>query len=546
MTSTLHLWENFNRSLATKGFLLPKDTPPCDGLYLPERFCHVSNNDHGLKRILFDIEGVSDFTLDGNGTTLTFLGEVLPIRIGRSQNITIKNLTIDWIRPFFSQGIITKSGEGWIEFQVDPALYPLRSDRGRLVAFDRQGWQTDMLWNMLPFDPATGMVASKIENWHLSRWHYATDLSDGHFRLEADFAQSSESALLPDMPVVLMHGHRAAPAIWIDESENVQIENVTIHHAPGMAIIGQLSHHIALKNTLVVPSAGRLFSSWVDAFHFVDCSGSLSLDGCVAQGQFDDAVNIHGTFFRILEKIGERGLRLQTVHPQRFGKNPAIPGTGFALYLHKSMQRLLVTRVCSTKVINQEICDIELKDAIPDFPPHALIGSRHNLDNNIQINNCVFGPNRGRGCLFNIEHKVLVENCHFTVSGSAIECIPDANYWWEGPPAQDVTIRNNTFENCGFGPCGSVLVRALPEFPDGSDPRTGAIREGSALTNTTSNHPVLGQIALLDNFIDHTAGSIFEVHNCEHFIVSGNHFSQNSPSSNLDDLENAHQTIISS
>jgi hypothetical protein len=526
MIATLRLRESFDRSLTHGGFTIPDRTQPFDGRLLPDRFCHVSNNDHGLKRVLFDIDRASDFTLDGNGARLDFLGEILPIRVGRSRNVTIKNLTINWIRPFFSQAVLTDSGEGWVEIAADPELYPLRSDRGRLVAHDRREWQTDQLWNMLPFDPATGRVAAKVENWHLSRWHRASDLCGGRFRIEAGFAQQSVTGLTPGAPVVLMHGSRAAPGIWIEESDGVHLENVTVHHAPGMALIGQLASDISLDRVSVIPSDGRLFSSWVDAFHFVDCDGTTSLSQCAARGQFDDAVNIHGTFFRVLEKIGSHGLRLQTVHPQRFGKNPAIPGTGLALCLRNSMQRILVTKVRTATPLNQEVCDIEINDPITVLPDGSLIASRHNPDNSVRISGCTFGPNRGRGCLLNTEHDTVIEDCHFSVSGTAIECVPDANYWWEGPPAEDVTIRNNTFDNCGSGPCGSTLLRAHPEFPDGSTPRAGALRDAPTSTAPPGqSHPVLGHIALINNSIHHPAGRILDARNCQGLSVSGNRFS---------------------
>ena len=166
MISELALLRAFKKSLVFGRFdPIPQDSP-IDGTALPERYCPVSNNDHGLKRILFDIDGVSDFVLDGGGGTLSFFGEVLPIRVGRSSNVTIKNLTIDWVRPFFSQATILASGPGSVEFEADPALYPLRSDRGRLVAHDGRNWQTDSLWNMLPFSAESEEVGSRTENWH--------------------------------------------------------------------------------------------------------------------------------------------------------------------------------------------------------------------------------------------------------------------------------------------------------------------------------------------------------------------------------------------
>lgn len=522
MIQTLHLRKEFERSFAGGQFTVPDSCHINSGALLPERFCHVSNNDHGLKRVLFDIDGQSDYELNGNGATLSFVGEVLPIRIGRSHNIKIKNLTIDWVRPIFTQAVLRATGKGWIEICADPVRYPLRSDRGRLVAHDGSGWQTDVLWNILPLDPGSGVVKSKNENWHVSRWHRAENLGGGCFRLEAAFPDVTESGLVQGATVVLMHGNRVSPGIWVEESDGVQIENVTIHHALGMAVIAQLSGDVTLDRVRVIPSCGRLYSSWVDAFHFVDCTGSTVISGCEARGQFDDAVNIHGTFSRVLNRINEHCLRLQTVHPQRFGRNAATPGSGLAIYLRSTMERVLVTRVCEAREVNQEVCEITLEDKVPECPGETLIVSRYNPQHTVRISGCTFGPNRGRGCLLNTEHKTTVEDCRFGVSGTAIECVPDANYWWEGPPARDVSIRGNIFENCGLGPCGDDLIRLGPEFPDGSDPRSGAIRGHLGDQSEGCSIPVLGKIEITDNKIYHNQGRILDARNLADLTFSRN------------------------
>ncbi len=519
MQTTLALHDAMAAAMPGGSFVLPAGLPVCDGVLLPERFCHVSNNDHGLKRILFDIEGASGFTLDGGGAALTFLGETLPIRIGRSRNVTIKNLSIDWLRPFFSQAEITGAGDGWITFFADPARYPLRADRGRLIALDGRGWQTDFLWNMLPFDPVSREVSSKRDNWHLSRWHRATDLGGGNFRLEAGFAGTFSAGT----PVVLMHGNRVAPGIWIEESDGVHLENVTIHHAPGMAVVGQLSRDVSLHGVRVVPSGERLFSSWVDGIHLVDCDGTTRIENCEVRGQFDDAVNVHGNFSKVVAVHDPRHLRIRTIHPQRFGRNAATAGTGLAVYRHTTMEHLLVTRVTACRELNQEFCDIRLADPVPENAG-ALIVSRHNPENSVHIRGCTFGANRGRGCLLNIEHHVVVEDCRFHVSGHAIESVPDANYWWEGPPVLDLAIRNNHFDHCGFGPCGTTLIKAGPEFPDGSDPRAGALREATGSTKhlPASDYAVLGSITITGNTITHTAGEVFDICNVANLVVSDN------------------------
>ena len=80
-----------------------------------EKYQFISNNDESLKRIAFDLCGMRDFTIEGNGTELLFTGFVSPFSITDCRNITIRNLSIDYTRTFHSEGVVTAKGQDWLE-----------------------------------------------------------------------------------------------------------------------------------------------------------------------------------------------------------------------------------------------------------------------------------------------------------------------------------------------------------------------------------------------------------------------------------------------
>lgn len=467
-------------------FEMPPGEYFLQGSYLPERFCQISNNDHGLKRILFDVEGASDLTIEGHGARLVFFGEVLPIRVGHSAHLTIRNLTIDWHRPFFTQAEVTAGGAGFVEFQTDPERYPLAVDRGRLLVRDGRGWQTDSLWNLLPFDPVRREVDSREENWGLNRWHRASQLGLGRFRLEADF----QTDFTIGQPIVLMHGNRVAPGVWIEESNGITLENVTLHHALAMGVIAQCSKNVTLDRLRVIPSGDRLFSTWVDATHFTDCHGHTVLKGCELRGQFDDAANIHATFYQVLGQLKPDTARLRTVHPQRCGVCGIKPGDGVAVHARSTLERLLVSKAVAVCQVNSEIQDLTMADPWPAGLECVVRRYEPGPENRVEVRHCRFGANRGRGLLLNMEHRTLIEDNHFHVSGRAIESVPDANYWWEAGPFENLTIRGNTFEDCNYGPCGDTLIHVGPELPDGGDPRQGTFHKVQEHGSQSSQPPV--------------------------------------------------------
>ena len=82
-----------------------------------EKYQFISNNDEGLKRIAFDLVGLQDFTIEGADTKLLFTGFVSPFNPERCRNITIRNSSIDFTRPFPSEGTVRAAGNGWCDLE---------------------------------------------------------------------------------------------------------------------------------------------------------------------------------------------------------------------------------------------------------------------------------------------------------------------------------------------------------------------------------------------------------------------------------------------
>ena len=486
------------------------------GDQLPTRLCHVSNNDHGEKPILFDIDGAQDFVLEGNGATLHCGGPVLPIRIGNSRRVTIRNITLDWIRPYFTQADVLDAAPGQLEFRFDPSVYPLEVRNEKLVAIDPYDQRPGRLWNLLPFDAARQEVSSPRENWHLSNTHRATRLGPDHIRLEAAFPE----CYAPGTPIVLMHGDRVAPGLWIEDAQDVVLENVTIHHAPGMGVVAQRSQNLTIHHLRVLPSGPRLFSTWVDAIHMADCEGNIHIRNCELRGQFDDAVNLHARFTQLGVRTGRCSALVHTTHPQHAGPSPATPGAGWAFYLRNSLEQVGVTRVVSVRQMHATTAEVTWADPLP-ASPEELVGARFHPDSTVEIAGCRFGANRGRGVLINLEHHTTIHHNHFHVSGRGVESIPDANYWWEGSPVRDLAIHDNTFEDCGFGPCGDDQIFLGPELPDGADPNGQPLR-ATEQPATPCTKPVLQNVRIENNLFIRHRGRLLHAHGVEGLVFRNN------------------------
>jgi hypothetical protein len=127
--------------------------------------------------------------------------------------------------------------------------------------------------------------------------------------------------------------------------------------------------------------------------------------------------------------------------------------------------------------------------------------------------------------LLSVPGKILVENSYFHVDGSAIEILSDSKYWWEAGPVEDVEIRNNYFDDCGFGPCGKTLFHICPDLSAGNSsaifsPISSANMDNSEMISVTESSFVHKNIHINNNkitrhntsllFADFTDGIVFK------------------------------------
>lgn len=440
------------------------DLPPGDhritGNLLPDQLLWISNHDGGCRTVLFDCTGASDLVIDGHGCRLLIEGNVIPFLLRNCRNLTLRNIAIDWIRPGFTEVEVTASGAGFVEFDGGGQL---DVDRGRLVAVGGGSWPSSHLFNMVAFDKKRREpLAGSAENWNLERTHRARRITGELFRLEGDL----DFPPPPGGPAVLMHGDRVAPAVVIDRSENIVLEDVTIHHALGMGVIAQTSKDLTWRRLRVVPSGDRLFSTWVDATHAVDCSGYLKIEDCEFRGMFDDGTNIHGVYHRVVEWLTPRRVLMEAPHHQQWGIAFLQPGDVCRLSDPITLNPIATERVAEVVARNARFQEIEFESSPAIERQNPCVIHRYDPVFKVEISGTRICQNRGRGMLLSHAGKTHVRNNFLHCSGTAILVAPDAHYWWESGPAGELVIDGNEFDGCGYAMCGEhVLTLDSPPGP---------------------------------------------------------------------------------
>ena len=399
------------------------------------------------KNLAILLEGCNGLTLDGGNSEFVFHGAIQPITVDHSDKITIKNVNIDWDIPLTAQAKILAATPKNIDLEIDSKQFPYEVNDGNLI-FKGENWKARPT-GFMEYETNTHRIAAGTGDNGCLRGDWSklsvAELKPGTVRMNGEFTR------IPAVGnyLILRHSKRDHAGIFIQESSNVTLENVTIYHTVGLGVLSQFTRNLNYHSVKVIPNAAknRYLSGHDDGFHISNCAGKIAITDCEFGGLMDDPINVHGTSVKIMEKINDNQLRCRFMHEQSTGMNWGHPNDTIGFIDHKSMQTLSKVTVNSFKMLNPEEFLVEFNNPIPSG---IVVGDA--LENltwspQVTIENCRFGSCRARGLLISTPRRVIVDKNEFESSGSAILIAGDANGWYESGAVSDVTITNNLFKD---------------------------------------------------------------------------------------------------
>jgi parallel beta-helix repeat protein len=419
-----------------------------------EKYLFISNNDEGLKRAVFDLSRFSGFEIEGLDASFIFHGYVCPFYIGNAQQIFLHGFSIDWQRPFHSEGKIQAVYKDSIDVSFSPEYpYLVKSERLLFTDADKQFYPFRTL---LEFDAQKKETAFQALDYYTGPEVKVKTLPGEQVRLYVPRIKAT-----PGNIFVFGANHRLCPGITISDSKEIRISDVHIYHSGGMAIIAQRSANIFLDSVQVTlpPGKDRILSATADATHFVNCSGRISMNHCLFENQEDDATNIHGIYNRITQRTGPATIEVQLVHPQQYGFDYIQPGSRLEFVQAQSLVTYHEATVQSVQRLNKEYTRVLFTRPLPDSIRIGDAVAATGPYPEVTIRNCIIRNNRARGILLGSRGKTLIENNLFHSPGTAILFEGDARFWYEQAGVRDVMIRRNVFQNCNYGIWGNALIQ---------------------------------------------------------------------------------------
>lgn len=448
---------------ATK-LIFPKGRYDFHPTFAEEVYYFISNNDEGLKRVAFPMFGIENLTLDGQDSEFIFHGFINPFIVEDSKNITFKNFSIDFSRPFHSEGIILGYDENGMDIEISKG-FPFKVHRGTLLFTDGQKEEGQLTTvskgniygsaHMLEYDTEKRETAYMAKDFYFSpiNGYPAKRLGGRKVRINVPGLTGKTGNTMVFGP-----NHRNYPGFVVSDSVDIVFRNVTLHHSGGMGILGQRTHNVTVDQCKVTPSTGRMVSTTADATHFVNCTGKITLTNNLFENQKDDATNIHGIYVQVVEKTGPDSIIVQFKHRQQHGFDFLKPGMNVELVRGKSMITYATATVKNAERINKECTEVSFTTALPEnlILGDALAEIRDYPE--VLIAGNTIRNNRARGMLLNCRGKTVVENNYFHTPGAAILFEGDSFFWFEQGGVRDCTIRNNVFDNCVYGVWGKAVI----------------------------------------------------------------------------------------
>ena len=436
---------------------------------------YISNHDQdNPKRVAIALEGVKNLTLRGEscGRRADFYmnGRMLPIAMVDCENCELQFVGVDTRSPQITQVEVIENDveNGYITYRVAPYVN-YKIDNGRLLVFG-SNWAFVPCWG-IAFDGHTKHIV-----------YTTSDIGVGTSGVEeveprVIRAPWRDHRLVKGTVIAMRSYQRPTPGIFVSECKNTAITHTTVYYAEGMGLLAQMSDNITLDYFEVATrDDSRYFTTQADATHFSGCKGVISSCNGLYEGMMDDAINVHGTYLRVVQRLDDNTLVGRYMHGQAYGFYWGGAGDSVQFVRSDVMEITEGNRIVEIAPYDKELlagCK-EFKIKFEKTLPMDIANGTYGIENlewtpEVVFNGNTIRNNRARGALFSTPKRTVVEENLFDhTSGTAILLCGDCNGWFETGACRDVVIRNNRFVNAltSMFQFTNGVISIYPEIPD--------------------------------------------------------------------------------
>ena len=442
----------------------------------PSRTYYISNHDQpNPKQVGMALEDWKGLTLEGEGAELVFHGRMLPISMLRSTGCTLRNFSIDFAQPHITQATVVENDTIQGELTLEIASWVQYEVKQDTFYVSGEGWKK-VPSSAIAFEPDTRRLVYQTSDVPV-RFSQVKDLGNRHIQAKG----WKNARLVPGTVLALRTWDRPAPGIFLSHNKNTQLKNIQIHYAEGMGVLAQLCENITLDSVSVCLKGKddpRYFTTQADATHFSGCKGKIISTNGVYENMMDDAINVHGTYLKVLERVDAHTLIAAYMHEQSYGFDWGYAGDTVQFIRSQTMEMMDATYIIKEihpegqeQVEGAKKFRLTFTEALPESVDPAQSIGIENLtwSPEVYFAHNIVRHNRARGSLFSTPRRTVVEDNLFDhTSGTAILLCGDCNGWYETGACHEVLIRKNHFINAltNMFQFTNAVISIYPEIPD--------------------------------------------------------------------------------
>lgn len=416
-----------------------------------------------------------------------------------SKNVTISDVTLDYMSYMSVVGTIAEKGFGSVTLQLDEKTDG--SGRHRAIT----GHEVVMAVNEYNADGRifTDQYLTNVKTT------YDPKAENGQYTINGVDVRHSE---IGDEMVVRFTQDRSMPPIFLYNASGTVIENVRVLSSPHMLITANFGDSLTVRG-LHVESDCKEEQRWgssCDGLHLSNMTGHITLEDSTFIGMGDDPFNYNS--LALLGRVQVDGTLLIS-DPNSMEPIPAMyvkKGDVLRLYsrgseplgeLKAETVRKGVATIKAFKPVDESATWIEGEEAVHAFlknlPEKGFYIANTRFLPSVEIRRNTVSDCRARAFLIRSTDVEVSDNDISNLALAGILVSYDLDYWHEMAPSRNVRIENNTFTNC----CTEIATANFGVI---------AIKGGDDSSGGAIGWPVHENISVLNNtFKDCGAPAVF-------------------------------------
>jgi hypothetical protein len=389
-----------------------------------------------------------DATIDGNGATLIFTDPTQGgFRFYSCDNLTLKNLTVDYDPLPHTQGTIVETADGGrtLTIEIDDGF----------VSLDHRIFDDATVWATI-HDAETGnfVQETRANGSDVKRFETIERTGEGTYRLT--LTEQTPAAGLETGRRLVVNARQGGPCFEFGDCANPVVENVTVHASTAWTFHLFLCANPVVRGVSIeLPEdADRSISSNADGIHFNNCWDGPVAEDCYMERMEDDAVVVDMEMLPIDGIVDERTVSVgygQTTYVDAGDVMEAISAHGERRGELSPVESVETGRGVRLDRHPRRPMEITFEEPLPDaLTADDYLLNTATANHDYVVRNNEMRNNRARPIRVSSSEGVIEGNTIDGCNGAAI--VLEANSGHQLPKGwvENVTVRNNTIRNAGL------------------------------------------------------------------------------------------------